>query len=93
MYNRDLVFIGGVNCAVYLSTLLYQYREWSTAEGWMLFNTDIIQRITGLTPDEQRDARTILRDLGVLREGMAFDDPALHLDLNRLNEIVEGGVV
>jgi len=89
-YNRDLVPFGGVNCAIYLSTLLYHYREWTASEGWMLLNIELIQRITGLEPDEQHAARATLRDKGVLRDGMAFDEAAVWVDLNKLDEMNEG---
>ena len=90
MYNRDLVPLGGINCAIYLSTLLYHYRDWSVNDGWMMLNIDLIQNITGLSPEEQRAARIILRDLGVIRDGMAFDEPALYVDLRNLDALLEG---
>ena len=90
-YNLDLVPLGGINCAIYLSTLLYRYREWSVSEGWMLLNVDSIQRITGLDHEEQRVARIALRDLGIIRDGMAFDEPAICIDLRCLDAILEGG--
>lgn len=89
-YNRDLVPFGGINCAIYLSTLLYHFKEWSENDnGWMLLNIDLIQNITGLTPEEQRVARITLRELGVIRDGMAFDEPALCVDLRNLNALLE----
>lgn len=90
IYNRDLVPLGGINCAIYLSTLLYRYREWSVSEGWMLLNVDLIQCITGLDPEEQRVARITLRDQGIIRDGMAFDEPAMCIDLNKVNEFLDG---
>lgn len=89
-YNRDFVPPGGINCAIYLSILLYRYREWSVSEGWMLLNVDLIQCITGLDPEEQRVARIALRDQGIIRDGMAFDDPAMCIDLRCLDAILKG---
>ncbi|HAT1683138.1 TPA: hypothetical protein I8Y21_003861 [Klebsiella oxytoca] len=89
-YNRDLVPLGGINCAIYLSTLLRHYRDWSINDGWMLLNIDPIQCVTGLKPEEQRAARITLRDMGIIRDGMAFDEPAMCIDLNKVNEFLDG---
>lgn len=88
-YNRSFVPLGGINCAIYLSTLLYRYREWSVREGWMLLNVEPIQHITGLTSEEQSVVRASLRKIGVIRDGMAFDEPALYVDLDKLNTLLE----
>lgn len=90
IYNRDLVPLGGVVCAVYLSTLLSHYREWATADGWMHQNIDQIEHLSGLVPEEQLIARIALREMGVIRDGMAFDEPAMCLDLFRLDELMTG---
>lgn len=91
IYNRDFVHIGGINCAIYLSTILYQYSEWSTVDGWMNLNIERIQLITGLEPEEQFGARVVLRDLGVLRDGMNFDEPAMCIDLRKLDALLVRG--
>lgn len=90
MYNRDFVSFGGINCAIYLSTLFYHYRFWTVSDGWMLLNIELIQRITGLTPDEQLTARVALREQGILRDGMAFDEPALWINVAKFDELIEG---
>lgn len=88
MYNREFVQFGGVKCAIYLTTLIHHFNEWSVSDGWMLFNADLISRITGLDVDEQREARSVLCGLGIVREGMAFDDPAMCLNLNKISELL-----
>ncbi|CNE47334.1 hypothetical protein ACPEOH_001173 [Yersinia enterocolitica] len=90
MYNRDFVSFGGINCAIYLSTLLYHYREWAVPEGWMPLNVELIERITGLAPNYQHTARVALRKQGILRDGMAFDTPALWVNVAKLDELTGG---
>jgi len=90
-YNRELLPLGGLHCAIYLSTILHHYRDWSVNDGWMLLNVDSIHRITGIEPEEQRSARITLRDLGIIRDGMAFDEPAMCVDLQKLDAILKEG--
>ena len=66
MYNRDFVALGGVNCAVYLSNLLWEMEQSQTDDGWLHERPEEMQKRTGLSPHEQTMARKLLRGLGIV---------------------------
>lgn len=89
MYNRNLVCLGGVSCAIYLSTIVYRYKDWVNSDGYLDFNSELIQKITGLKPYEQADARSVLFSLGILSAREINDTLVLHFDWEAFDKILQ----
>lgn len=89
-YNRAFAALGGVNCAVYLSHLMYNADRLSDDDGYFPANVDAIQKVTGLSPNEQMLARVQLRGLGVISDQQTAGEPLIKIDEVKLSTSLEG---
>lgn len=92
-YNRAFVSLGGVECAIYLSTLLWNSERWMDNDGWMPSNPTEIKRTTGLSANQQMTARIMLRGMGILQDKPAAGgiEPIIRIDMHALASRLAGG--
>lgn len=92
-YVREFVALGGVECAVYLSTLIWNRERWQDDDGWMPSNPAEITRITGLSANQQMTARIMLRGQGIIQDKPVKGtiEPIIRIDLDTLAERLAGG--
>lgn len=93
MYHREFVSLGGTDCAIYLSNLLWNSDRWQDEDGWMPSNISEMQRITGLSARQQMTARIQLRGLGILQDKPTVGtiEPVVKINLQTLTERLSGG--
>lgn len=60
--------LGGVTAALFISQLHYWYLRTKDRDGWIYRTMEQIQEETGLTRSEQRTARKVLTEAGLLTE-------------------------
>lgn len=96
MYNKALAHLLGVNEAILVGELCAKYQYWLGEgsllknDGWFYITAKDIHTDTGLTPYQQRNAISKLRDAGILETRLA-DNPArlyFHLMENMLYNLL-----
>lgn len=65
-YPKLCPVVGGVKACIFLCAVFW--RSYAEHDGWMQMSIEKLTEQTGLTPWEQREARSRLRSLGVLEE-------------------------
>lgn len=93
MYHREFVALGGTDCAIYLSNLIWNSERWQDAEGWMPSNVTEMKRLTGLSANQQMTARIMLRGLGVIQDKPVNGtiEPVIRIDMQALADRLSGG--
>lgn len=81
--------IGSIEAVLILCQLAYWNGKQDDDEGWIYKTHQELQRETGLTRSQQRTARKVLRDIGVLSEELRGDPPIIHylVDYGRLENL------
>lgn len=94
MYHREFVELGGVDCAIYLSNLIWNSKHWQDEDGWMPSNVTNMQCLTGLSANQQMTARIQLRGLGILKDKISSSlEPFVKIDMDALSRKLSGGVI
>lgn len=88
-YNRNLVALGGINCAIYLSAIIYDHHNWADQNGWMILDAELIERITGLNHLEQAMAKCKLINQKILERPDPRYPSLVRLDTDSLDKVLE----